>query len=200
MPADVIEMRPLISVFRQMDALTLLLEQHSQFDGNPVVGHKQTVVVRQRNQMPIKQPVSRRRQRTTVLHNVWSTFGNWPDMSRLSLGLPAAVEHSQAADGTCVPISLADVAPEVCIAHFPIHENLNGTPLLLFRRSIHESQGLGRSMREVELEPQGIGRVQSLLEAGSNDVANSMLWIVRTDFPCNVRPRLRFSTSSNWRS
>src|SRR5690606_636219 len=117
-------MRPEGSVLWETKAVRLSLKEAPQLRRNPVMGNQEAVIVGQRDEMPIEEPMYRARERDAVLDHVGATLFDWPDMCGLHLGAPAAVDDPQPGDGAGIVIGLADEAPKVRVTDFSIHQRL----------------------------------------------------------------------------
>jgi hypothetical protein len=146
-------------------------EKAAEFGRYLVVRNEQAKVIRQCNQMPVEQPVGRRRESQTVLDNVRTAIRDRHDVCRLSLCASASVNNAQAGDGTGVIVCIHDGTPKRRISDSTIDQELLD-PSFLFRdgRS-QQSLGIEIGMRIVEFEPKGVVRSQGFLQTGSHDGA-----------------------------
>ena len=78
--------------------------------------HQQAVLIRQRNEMTIEQPMHGCRQRDPVLYAIRSAALNRPDMRRLRLGPPAAVDQLPPGHRVARVVGVEHRAPERPVA------------------------------------------------------------------------------------
>jgi hypothetical protein len=112
----------------------MALEQVLQLTRDPVVGHQEAVIVRERNEMSVEQPVHRPRQGDAVLHDVGTALRDGPYMGRLYFRLPVAVDDPEPGHCACVLVAVADLPTEASISNLAVHEHLGDPPLLLLWR------------------------------------------------------------------
>ncbi len=88
-----------LGLFGQVDLPQLIPESTPKLRGNFVVRNEEPVVVGQRDQVALEQPMDRARQRETVLDDIRSASLNRPNVRRLNLGL--------AGEGPGTPLRMA---------------------------------------------------------------------------------------------
>ena len=93
MSTNIGKVGPEALVRRKVNVLILLGEDTAELSRDLVVRHQQTVVVGQRDKVPVEQPMHGSRQRQAVLDDVRPTLGHRHDMSRLGLGPSATVDQ-----------------------------------------------------------------------------------------------------------
>ena len=99
-------------------------EKAAEFGRYLVVRNEQAKVIRQCNQMPVEQPVGRRRESQTVLDNVRTAIRDRHDVCRLSLCASASVNNAQAGDGTGIIVCIHDGTPKRRISNSTIDQEL----------------------------------------------------------------------------
>ena len=72
MAREISRMGPKPWIIREMNTVHLPLEEAPQFSGDLVVRNQQSIVVRQRNQMSVEQPMHGARKRQPILDDVRS--------------------------------------------------------------------------------------------------------------------------------
>ncbi len=113
----------------QADGLAGWREQLTELRGNLVVRDEKSETIVETYQMTVEQPVGRRREGDAVLDLVGAALGDRPDVRRLRLGLPAAVDDAQPSHGTSVVVGVEYEASERGVADPAIDEHLLAAPL-----------------------------------------------------------------------
>lgn len=108
-------MRPQPLIIWQMYSIHLLFEEWPEFTGYFVVGNEKPVVVRQCDEMAVKQPMHGSRKSQPVLDNVWTAFTDPPNMGSLHFGAAAAIDDAQSGNRAAILVGVADNSAEVRI-------------------------------------------------------------------------------------
>ena len=120
------------------------------------------IVVVETDEVPIEEPVRRRRERDAVLDDVGAALGYAPDVRSLSLRLAATVHHPQPGNGAAIVVGSEDVSAERRITNFAIDQQLDDAPLT--RRGLDQRLGTRVEMVGIELQAnrgfrrQGVGQ------------------------------------------
>jgi hypothetical protein len=84
--------------------------------------HDKPVVVTNRNEVPVEQPMNGCRQRNTVLNHVGSSVRNRPNVRRLRLHVASDVQYAQPRHSTPALVSFANQPPKTRIAYGPVRQ------------------------------------------------------------------------------
>src|ERR1700744_1895340 len=99
--------------------------------------------------MTIEQPVRSSRQSQTILHDVRASVLHCPNVSGLRFCLATAVDHPKAGNGAGIVVRIANLAAEIGVSDFPIEQNLDDLPFLLFNRSRQKIESCWIDVRRV---------------------------------------------------
>jgi hypothetical protein len=98
------------------------------------VGDQQAVIVGDRDQVSVEEPMRGGGKRDSVLDDIGSASLDRPDMGSLHFCPAATIDDTQLGYRASIAVRIAYMTPEVCVSYFAIHQDLNDFSLLLFSR------------------------------------------------------------------